>query len=178
VQKKGVVLALPNRANAQNKVNFSMPINLITLHPATVHFPIALLLVGSLAGLLYLWWQKRAELRVLTWWLLALGWVGAGAAVLTGLLAQGNLPPQAPYRGLLNNHITSGMALLVVYAAIFYRVWLHRNRRRPTDPADLLDVDSARLWLTLLLLLGMGLVAFSGWLGGQLVYTWGVNVGE
>ena len=154
-----------------------MPINLITLHPATVHFPIALLLVGSLAGLLYLWWQQRPELRILTWWLLVLGWAGAGAATLTGLLAQGGLPPQAPYTAVLNGHITSGLALLVVYAAIFYRLWLFRNRRRPTDPADLLDVPSARLWLTGLLLLGMALVAIGGWLGGELVYTWGVHVG-
>ncbi|MCC6455488.1 MAG: DUF2231 domain-containing protein [Caldilineaceae bacterium] len=155
-----------------------MPINLITLHPATVHFPIALLLVGSLAGLLYLWWKQRPELRILTWWLLMLGWIGAGVAALTGLLAQGNLPPQAPYTPVLNGHISSGLALIVVYAALFYRVWLHRNRRSATDPADLLDVPGARLWLSLLLLLGMALVALGGWLGGQLVYTWGVNVGE
>jgi uncharacterized membrane protein len=155
-----------------------MRIDLITLHPATVHFPIALLLVGSLAGLLYLWWDQRPELRVLTWWLLMLGWAGAGVAALTGLLAQGNLPPQAPYSFVLNGHISSGLALIVVYAALFYRVWLHRNRRRATDSADLLDVPSARLWLTLLLLLGMALVVIGGWLGGQLVYTWGVNVGE
>jgi uncharacterized membrane protein len=128
--------------------------------------------------LLYLWWKQWPELRVLTWWLLMLGWVGAGVAALTGLLAQGNLPPQAPYTVVLNGHISSGLALILVYAALFYRVWLHRNRRRATDPTDLLDMPSARSWLTLLLLLGMALVALGGWLGGQLVYTWGVNVGE
>lgn len=155
-----------------------MPIDLVTLHPATVHFPIALLLVGSIAGLLYLWWRQRPEFSVLTWWLLMLGWIGTGVAAFTGLLAQGNLPPQAPYTSILNGHITSGLALLVVYGAIFYRVWLHRNRRRATAPTDLLDVRTARLWLTLLLLLGMALVIIGGWLGGQLVYTWGVNVPE
>lgn len=152
--------------------------NLVTLHPATVHFPIALLLVGSLAGLLYLWWQPRPEFRVLTWWLLALGWVGAGVAALTGLLAQGGLPPQAPHTPTLNGHITASLALMLLYAVLFYRVWLFRNRRRPTDPADLLDVAGARGWITLLLLGGMALVAIGGWLGGELVYTWGVNVGD
>ncbi len=150
-------------------------INLITLHPATNHFPIALLLVGSLAGLLYLWWQKRPEFRMLTWWLLILGWISAAVATLTGLLAQGNLPPQAPYSATLNWHITSTLALLVVYGAIFYRLWLYRNRRHAADPADLLDLPSARIWLTALLLTGIALVFVGGWLGGELVYTWGVN---
>lgn len=153
-----------------------MPVSFVTLHPASVHFPIALLLVGSVAGLLYLWWRTLPELRVLTWWLLMLGWAGAGVATLTGLLAQGGLPPQAPYSAVLNGHISSALALILVYAALFYRKWLHRNRRRLTDPADLLDLPSARLWLTLLLLAGMALVVIGGWLGGELVYTWGVNV--
>jgi uncharacterized membrane protein len=94
------------------------------------------------------------------------------------LLAQGNLPPQAPYRAVLNGHITSALATILVYAAIFYRVWLHRNRRRIDDPADLFDLPTARGWLSLLLLLGMASVAMGGWLGGELVYTWGVNVSE
>jgi uncharacterized membrane protein len=70
------------------------------------------------------------------------------------------------------------LATIIVYAAIFYRVWLHRNRRRSDAPTDLLDVRGSRLWLTLLLLLGMGTVALGGWLGGELVYTWGANVGK
>jgi uncharacterized membrane protein len=97
-------------------------------------------------------------------------------ASLTGVLAQGNLPPQAPYRPVLNGHITSALATIIVYAAIFYRVWLHRNRRRASDPADLLDLPTARGWLSLLLLLGIATVAIGGWLGGELVYTWGVNI--
>lgn len=155
-----------------------MPINLITLHPASVHFPIALLLVGSITGLLYLWWQPRAEFSILTWWLLKLGWVSAIVAAVTGILAQGNLPPQAPYTAVLNGHITSGLALIVVYAIFFYRAWLHRNRRKPDQPEDLLALPSARSLLTIILLLGMALVAIGGWLGGELVYTWSVNVGE
>lgn len=154
-----------------------MPFNLITLHPATVHFPIALLLMGSLAGLLYLWWQRRPELRILTWGLLMLGWVWGGVATLTGLLAQGGLPPQTPYaRGAQRAYyewlgVAGGLC-----RALLSPVALSQPSP-PTNPADLLDVPSARLWLTGLLLLGMTLVAIGGWLGGELVYTWGVNVG-
>lgn len=153
--------------------------SLETLHPPVVHFPIALLLLGSAAALLDLAGVRRAELRVLAWWPLRLGWLGAAAAVLTGLLAQSGLPPRPPYSAVLNWHIGSGLAILLVYGALLYRQWLWTAKRRPPDtPPDLLDVPGARGWVIALLLLGMALVTLSGWLGGELVYTWGVNVAE
>ncbi len=154
--------------------------NLETLHPPVVHFPIALLLLGSVAALLYLAGLRRAELRVLAWWPMRVGWLGAVAAVLTGLLAQSGLPPRSPFSAVLNWHIGSGLALLVIYAVLLYRQWLwaaRRHRRAPDAPSDLLDAPAARPWLTLLLVVGSLLVVMSGWLGGELVYTWGVNVG-
>ena len=157
-----------------------------TLHPAVVHFPIALLLLGSVCALLYLYGPRRAELLVLTWVPLFLGWLATGAAILTGLLAQSGLPPDPPYRDVLNQHIGSGMALTVLYAVLLYRAYLQRARaasskaaknakRAPVSP-ELLDDPRARLWVTLLLAAGMLLVIASGWNGGQLVYEWGVNV--
>ncbi len=165
-----------------------MPDLIIRLHPAVVHFPIAFLLLSSGAGLLYLYWQPRPELRVLTWWPMALGWIGGGLAVLTGLLAQSNLPAQPPYGAILNWHIGTGLAMLVVYGDLLYRRWLWQMRRnrgmgKPADvgtggafPQDWLDEPDARLWVTGLLLLGAALVVASGWNGGRLVYEWGVNV--
>lgn len=162
-----------------------MPISLATLHPAVIHFPIALLLVGSAAGLAYLAGLRRPELIVLTWWLLFLGWVGTLVAILTGLLAQAWLPPQVPYRSVLNWHIGTGIALAVTYGGLLYWQWLRRKRiaraarsaqmfeRATLDP---LDDPAARLWLAGLLIAGTMLVIASGWNGGRLVYTWGVNV--
>ena len=167
--------------------------NLIThLHPATVHFPIALLLCASAAGLLYLYYRPRTELRILVWWLMLPGWIATVVAVLSGLLAQRQLPPQPLYKGLLNWHISTGLALLVVYGTLLYLRWLRRagrqsqNRVRHEDIAhevgawpqrdSLLDDSSARLWITILLVFGALLVVASGWNGGRLVYEWGVNV--
>ena len=153
--------------------------SLNTYHSPVVHFPIALLLLGSVAALLYLAGMRRDELRVLTWWPLRLGWLGAAAAVLTGLLSQSGLPPRAPYSAVLNWHIGSGLTLLLVYAVLLYRQWLwtaKRQHRAPDAPSDLLDVPSARGWMRALLVLGVALVVLSGWLGGELVFTWGVNV--
>lgn len=169
---------------------YAMPIN---LHPATVHFPIAFLLLASVAGLLYLYWQPLEVLRTLTWWPLRLGWLGAGIAILTGIFAQSGLPPQAPYRAILNWHISTGLAVWVLYGLALYRHWLYGKATRKSmrkgqkqgtanqvsaavPDRELLNAPQARLWLTVLFVIGSALVLASGWNGGRLVYVWGVNV--
>lgn len=165
---------------------------LIKLHPASVHFPIAFLLLASLSGLLYLYWRQLPLLISLCWTLMFLGWIGAIVACLTGLLAQRGLPPQPPYGDVLNLHITTGLAQIVAYGTLLYQRWRYpimtkqREKRmggknstlaeKPKPNAELLDQPAARWWITLLLLLGMGFVVASGWNGGRLVFEWGVNV--
>jgi uncharacterized membrane protein len=153
------------------------------LHPATVHFPIALLLVGSALALYVLWRPPAASLRFATWLLLGVGWLGSVAAVLSGLFAQAGLPPDAPYWGVLNWHIASGVALTVLYGGVLYWGWTYRSPRRQKRRAaqggtatDLLADPRARPWLTGLLVLGIVLIVLSGWNGGVLVYEFGVNV--
>ncbi len=159
---------------------------LVHLHPATVHFPIALLWVASAAGLAYLFWRPLPLLRTLTWSTMVLGWIACALAIATGLAAQSGLPPQAPYRGVLNLHISAGLGVLLVYGALLYLAWLarrgrgaKRTRGAPAPvPADLLD-DRARRWLVAaLLVLGALLVLLAGWNGGQLVFQYGVNVAQ
>ena len=153
------------------------------LHPATVHFPIALLLVGSLLALIHLFRRPAVDLRLTIWLLLGLGWLGGAVAVLTGLLAQVNLPPDAPYRPVLNFHIGTGLAVLLLYGFLLYRGWLYRGakaqkaRQKRSDPtADLLDDAGARPWIAAVVVLGALLIVATGWYGGQLVYQFGVNV--
>ncbi len=156
------------------------------IHPIFVHFPIALLIAASAAALANLHWQPRPELRLLTWWLLPPGWFSLLVTVITGIIDQGNLPPDAPYRGILNLHTTSGLVLAVLYGDLLYRGWLHWSRQRSgkakrgSTPVtgDFLDQPGRKWALTIQLLLGIGLVVWSGWLGGELVYVWGVNVGK
>lgn len=160
--------------------------NLVThLHPSLVHFPIALLLLSSAAGVLYLFVWPRAELRLITWVAMALGWVACALAVASGLVAQAALPPNAPYRSVLNWHIGAGLGALAVYGALLYLAWLDRSARAQRErvraglPAarDYLDAPgSTRLLTGALLVLGVAFVFFAGWNGGELVYLWGVNV--
>jgi uncharacterized membrane protein len=152
-------------------------------HPATVHFPIALLLLGSVLTLLHLLRPTLVDLKTTIWLLLGLGWVGGAVAVLTGLLAQVNLPPDAPYRPVLNFHIGAGLSVLLVYGFLLYRGWLYRStraqkarRERGSATTDLLDDVSARLWIAIVAVLGVTLILVTGWYGGVLVYEFGVNV--
>ncbi|MDE0429089.1 MAG: DUF2231 domain-containing protein [Caldilineaceae bacterium] len=131
-------------------------------------------------GYLHRW--PRAELRILGWGLLLPGWLTVLAAIVSGIVAQGGLPPDAPFRPILNWHTGSGLALAVLYAELLYRGWQHwmrANRAEPDEsspPVDILDQRNGKWRLTLQLLLGIGLVVLSGWLGGHLVYSYGVGV--
>lgn len=164
---------------------------LVKLHPATVHFPIALLLLASGCGLLYLYGKHLPLLLNLIWPLMLLGWIGGIVAALTGLLAQSGLPPQAPYQAILNWHTTTGLAQIVVYGALLYQRWrypvlvkqrLKRKGASPSDPSssasayELLNDNGAKWWITVLLIGGILLIVASGWNGGRLVFEWGVNV--
>lgn len=161
-------------------MNFPVPI----LHPIFVHFPIVFLIGSSATALAYLHWQSRPELRVLTWWMLPAGWLSLLVTIITGIVDQGGLPPDAPYRTLLNLHTTSGLILALLYGDLLYRGWLHWSRQQSgsTKPGrevvtgDFFDQPGRKWPLTIQLLLGIALVIGSGWLGGELVYTWGVNV--
>ena len=104
------------------------------------------------------------------------------AAIVSGIVAQGALPPEAPYRPLLNWHTGSGLALAVIYGDLLYRGWLNWTRRKREEregsasEAGLMIDPVQKGRLTVQLLLGIGLVIFSSWLGGQLVYEFGVGV--
>ena len=171
--------------------------NLLThLHPAIVHFPIALLLLGSVTALVQLYrpdlFVRWLDLRRTTWFLLGVGWIAVVPAVLSGLLAQSPLPPDAEYRLTLNWHTATGLGLLVLYGLLLYQGWIFRGakarKRRAAknkdgntalsaqEVVDLLDNPSSRLWLTVALLAGILLIFSTGWNGGILVYEWGVNV--
>ena len=60
--------------------------NTAHFHPMIVHFPIALILVGFLADAAFLFFKKEVCLSKTGLYLMVLGTLGAGAAVLSGNL--------------------------------------------------------------------------------------------
>jgi uncharacterized membrane protein len=140
-------------------------------HPATVHFPIALLLASTLFTLLYVRGRQRAFASSAYHCLVA-GWLGGVVTTLAGLIAAvpqvvGPDAPHADKVGWVNAHAGLGIAALLVFGQA-----LLRYRR---DPALLDDPQRRRGYLALLLG-GSALLVAGGWLGGHLVYSLGLGL--
>lgn len=138
----------------------------IVLHPATVHFPIVLLLLNLALTLLYLR-RRDPFLERSAYGALIIGWWSALAAILTGTLEIAfNWPLPAEVVGWLNAHAASGLIILVIYGQA-----LLQRRRNP----HILDSAQRRIYLGLLSG-GAALVLLSGWIGGHLVYALGFGI--
>jgi uncharacterized membrane protein len=136
------------------------------LHPAVVHFPIALALVALLfeAALRH---PRGRALEPAAVILIVLAALGAVATVVTGNLAHDAAAVPSAARGLIERHEDLGTiamwALVVLASARLVLARLGRHR-------------GAAAWLYLVLLAGAaGAVGYNGHLGGQVVFRHGVG---
>jgi uncharacterized membrane protein len=140
-------------------------------HPLTVHFPIALLLVGG-AGALVWGLTGRAFARRFALVLLALGTVGVVVARQTGEVLEAAVEGDPAAERFLETHeafanYTLAVAALALGAALSAEVFVRRRGRREPLALRLLGAG-----------LGVAaaiLVARTGHLGGLMV--WGVGDG-
>lgn len=141
---------------------------MVPIHPATVHFPVALLPMAFLLELIgHL--GNRSELRKAALWLLIIGVMTAWLAVLTGYLAQEHASQTVTdSRGLelLSLHANMSYFTAALWSGILlFRIYLERP-------------DTHR-WSRLFLafaLLGTLSVSFTSYLGGRMVYEFGAGV--
>ncbi len=138
---------------------------LTPFHPRVVHFPIALSIVGALF-IVYGTLRRQDRWTGYGQITLLLGWLGIMAAIVTGLIDQTKAPQNATVAGVINQHITVGIALVVAVGLALY--WPLRNKK--------LWTSSARWGYVALLVAIVVLVLIEGWLGGKLVYHLGVGV--
>ena len=137
---------------------------LAPLHPVFVHFPVALLLAAGLLEVLALLLRKPA-LHVVSLWNLVLGTLGAVAAFFSGEEAEEASEHVAAAHQLIERHELLGKITLVV-AVIVTRLRLVTRDRLP----GWLRAAAVALMLT-----AAGSVAAGGYLGGRLVYEFGVG---
>jgi uncharacterized membrane protein len=138
---------------------------MIELHPALVHFPIALLIA---AGGFYAWgwWQQREELSQSGWYLHLAGLAGAVLAIFSGLSAQGGLDLSEEVDSYLQNHTLLGYLVAWLFALLAIWRYLRGNK----------GSQGERVAFLAAFLLSLGVMAYSAWLGGHMVYAHGVGV--
>jgi len=134
------------------------------VHPMLVHFPIVLW-TGAVATDVSGWLSGYAEWWTLSFGCLALGNVIALAAMLAGFLDYASIPRPHPARDVAVSHM-----LAMSTAWLIFLVSLALRGFPPKAPGS--------LWVTAVAVGGWCVMAFGGWLGGQLVYRFGVGVNE
>ena len=135
------------------------------LHPAFVHFPIALVVVSFLADLLGRIFNK-ASLRWTGLWSLVAALIFGAITAATGYWDWKRL---GGVLGDTNRYVDFhfDIGLVLVGAVIVLTIWRLIYSRRDRQPGVL---------YLIVMLLATGLVLFQGWYGGQMVYSQGVGV--
>jgi len=136
------------------------------LHPLLVHLPIGLFALSLILDLATRFGQPDNRLVQGAAYAIGLGLLAGFAAAITGAADWADIRIDHPARRTANTHmLLNGLALGLYVLNFMLR---------------LLTLDAAAApWVPLgLSLLGMGLLSYSGYLGGRLVYEDGIGVGR
>lgn len=136
------------------------------LHAMIIHFPIALLIAGFLSEVIALV-SKKEFFRNAAFYLLVLGAMGAGAAYLSGDYA-GEGIEDGPLEGPMELHeqaATITLWLSIITALFRTGIFYFKSEA------------SWAKWVSIVLFAAtIGSVGYTGYLGGQLVYSHGAGV--
>lgn len=129
------------------------------IHPMIVPIPIGLWIFSFVGDLFYLGGTTNPAWTTVALYCMGGGIVGALLAALPGLVDLLSLP--AGPRSTALKHMAINLTVVVLYVINFYL-----RLEAPGSPGKL-------VWLSLI---ALGLLVISGWLGGKMVYEYGVAV--
>jgi uncharacterized membrane protein len=137
------------------------------LHPLIVHFPIALIIVGFFADVVYLFFKDEKCLSKTGFYLMVLGALAAVAAWSTGQLFTSE-PTEGEIVKVFARHETGALItmILMVLGAIL-RIYLVVKKKGET---------SLKWVVFAIYFLGFAAVAFTGLMGGSMVYTFMLQI--
>jgi len=125
-------------------------------HPLVVHFPVALWVTSFLFDVLFAW-RKQSFFGLAARYLIGLGLLGAGIAIIAGFVDYIPLVAQGVGQAFIDRHGVHSLLAYVttaLYAAAFLARW--RWRRLPLG----LSLGAA--------LIGAVLISVTGYLGGEI----------
>lgn len=135
------------------------------IHPAIVHFPIALLVLSVIADLFGYFYQSDS-LKGAGWWSLLGAGIGAGIAVVAGLYDMNREEIKHEAHEQVHKHLKTGLVVLTSIAGLTVWRWVIYS-----------NMEYGVGWVYLIFaILVLGLTFFQGWLGSELVYGYGVGV--
>jgi uncharacterized membrane protein len=133
------------------------------VHPILIPFPLALWVTSFAADILF-YFVRHPTLLVISKFLLAAGCLGAVAAAIPGIIDWLSIE-NGDVKRVANWHARLNIIALIVFAiSLFLRLGSYSQ------------LVGRRLTLPFLLsLVGVILIGISGWLGGELVFHYGVG---
>ena len=135
------------------------------VHPIFVHFPVALL-ASSVVADLFGFFTDNIALRNTAWWALLGAALGGVVTVVAGVYDMRRANIQEEVHERVHQHMKVGFVLVAAIIGLTVWRWTFYAQAGVSITAAYLDVA----------LLTAGLAGFQGWLGGELVYTYGVFV--
>jgi uncharacterized membrane protein len=131
------------------------------IHPMLIPFPLGLLATALVFDLIHLLFDEASLTRA-AYYMIAAGIIGGLLAAVFGLIDWSAIPGGTRAKSIGLQHMVLNVIVLVLFAV----AWFLRN----DEPHD---VDTTSFILELI---GGGIAAVSGWLGGELVDRLGVGV--
>jgi len=129
------------------------------IHPMLVPIPIGLWVFSFVCDLFHAGGASAQAWTTVAFYTMAGGIIGALLAALPGLIDLLSLP-EGP-RATAIKHMALNLTIVALYVINFAMRW-----KEPANPGGL-------VWLSLISLV---LLVISGWLGGKMVYEYGVAV--
>ncbi|MGI8470556.1 MAG: DUF2231 domain-containing protein [Pyrinomonadaceae bacterium] len=135
------------------------------VHPAIVHFPIALVTLSVLADLFgYIF--NSDSLRGAGWWSLLGAAIGGALAVVAGLYDMNREKIEHEAHERVHVHMKVGFVVLAVVAVLtLWRWWIYAN-----------NANAVSIVYLVVAFLVLGLTMFQGYLGDELVFADGAGV--
>ena len=134
------------------------------LHPATVHFPVALLITSGISWIIY-FITRNAEFKTVAFWLHTFGLIGVGLAILTGNL---EIPVRISEAGrdVLSTHEILGYVIAWLYLILWLWHYFRKSSMSNKEAAAFASI----------FVISLALVVWTAFLGGKLVYEFGAGI--